>query len=61
MGQHNNVEIMIFANHSLTSQHKKELAKWLITALQPVIEKQQTIVKKIFLKFWQQTPAIYLS
>ena len=60
MGQQNNVEIMIIANHSLTSQHKKELAKWL-TALQPTIEKQQTIVKKIFLRFWQQTPAIYLS
>ena len=61
MKNHNNVEIMVFASHSLTSQTKRELAKWLLTSLQPTIDTQQAQVKKIFLKFWRQTPAIYLS
>lgn len=52
---------MVFASHSLTFHDKKEITQWLLTTLQPNIDMQQTRVKKIYLKFWRQTPAIFLS
>jgi hypothetical protein len=61
MASHNNVEVIVISTQSSAFQNQKELVKWLTTILQPAIDKQQINIRKMFLKNWTHTPAIYLS
>ena len=61
MKNYNLVEIVLFSKYSSKDSRFKELERWLGTTAQTVIAYQHKRVKKIHLKTFMNTPAIYLS
>jgi len=61
MKSDNKVEVILFSKYTFGNFDQKELVRWLGTTLQPVIQEQQDITKKLFSKTLKDTPAIYLS
>ncbi len=61
MKNNNLIEVILFSNYSFRDPGQKELVRWLGTAAQAAINRQQQRSKKIFLKTLKNTTAIYLS
>jgi exonuclease III len=61
MKTNNTIEIILASKNSLNSACQKELADWLATTVQAVIEKQELKTKKIFFRPFKNSPVIYMS
>ena len=61
MKNYNQLQVILFSKYSFGDLRQKELVRWLGTALQPSIGKQQKIAKKLVLRNLMDTPPIYMS
>ncbi len=61
MKNYNQLQVVLFSKYSFGDLRQKDLVRWLGTALQPSIGKQQKIAKKLVLRNLRDTPPIYMS
>jgi hypothetical protein len=61
MKNNNKVEVILFSKYSFADSRQRELVRWLEATLQPAIERQQNVARKLFLGTLKDSPAIYLS
>ena|GEM_PF-6618944 len=56
-----NLEVVLLSDKSLSERRRQEILEWFRTTLQSAVDKQETNMKKVFVKILSDTPAIFLS